>query len=75
MEKIEIKQNKKLKLKNVINKNLNNFDLQILVTEISKFTNEINLLKIQTFGLLIIRNGGVQISDNGSVKSNYDLYI
>lgn len=47
MEKIEIKQNKKLKLKNVINKNLNNFDLQILVTEISKFTNEINLLKIQ----------------------------
>lgn len=42
MPKIEIKINKKLKLKTVLNKNINNINLQIIQVEISKF---INLLK------------------------------
>lgn len=75
MGKIEIKENKKLKIINVIERNLENIDLTNLDVEINKFLNLIKTLNVQTFGPLIMRNGGVQIFDDGSAKSNYNLYI
>lgn len=75
MPKIEIKINKKLKLKTVLNKNINNINLQIIQVEISKFINLLKTLKVNTFGPLIIRNKGVKISEEGSITADYDLYI
>ena len=63
MSKIEIKENKKLVLKKVVNKRLSNIELQNLDIEINKFYNNIQMLKIQTFGPLIVRNKGVNVSE------------
>ena len=75
MSKIEIKENKKLVLKNVINKALQKIDIEKVNTEIVKFYNNIQMLKIQTFGPLIVRNKGVNVSEEGSITADYDLYI
>ncbi|MGF3113629.1 AraC family transcriptional regulator [Facklamia sp. P9177] len=75
MAKIEIKENKKLKLKNVIEKKLENFDLKSIEVEISKFINALEMLKAQTFGPLIVCNEGINISEDGAITANYTLYI
>lgn len=75
MKKIEIKNNKKLKLKNVVIKELTNINIENFEIEISKFLNEIKTLKIHTFGPLIIRNKGVKIIDDEKITSDYNLYI
>lgn len=75
MQKIEIRENKKLILKKVINRNLDLIPLENLDTEINRFYNNIQALKVQVFGPLIIRNKGMKISDDGQITSDYDLYI
>lgn len=75
LQKIEIRENKKLILKKVINKSLDLIPLENLDTEINRFYNNIQALKAQVFGPLIIRNKGMKISDDGQITSDYDLYI
>ena len=75
MPRLVVKQNKKLILKKVINKTLDLIPFENLDIEINKFYNNIQILKAQTFGPLIIRNKGVKISENGDITSDYDLYI
>lgn len=70
-----IAENKKLILKKVINRNLDLIPLENLDTEINRFYNNIQALKVQVFGPLIIRNKGMKISDDGQITSDYDLYI
>jgi len=73
MSKLEVKENKKLVLKNVLRKELNNIKIDDLDNEISKFGNKLQLLHVQLFGPLIIRNRGTKIHDDGSVTMDYDL--
>lgn len=75
MPRLEVKQNKKLILKKVINKRLDLIPVENLDIEIHKFYNNIQALKPQTFGPLIIRNKGMKMSDDGKITSDYDLYI
>lgn len=75
MQKIEIRENKKLILKKVINKSLDLIPFENLDVEINKFYNNIHALKLQIFGLLIIRNKGMKIGDDGKITSDYYLYI
>lgn len=75
MGKVEIKQNKKLKLVSTIKKSLDHINISNIEIEINKFIDEINLLKIQTFGPLIIRNKETRISEEGNITADYDLYI
>lgn len=75
LQKIEIRENKKLILKKVINKSLDLIPFENLDVEINKFYNNIQALKPQIFGPLIIRNKGMKISDDGKITSDYDLYI
>lgn len=74
-KKIEIKNNKKLKLINVINKELINIDIEKFDYNLTKFLNELKLWKVQVYGPLIIRNKGTKISEDSKVSSDYDLYI
>lgn len=75
MPKIEIYNNKKLILKNVLERKLENLEINLLNLEINKFLNLLNTLSVQSFGPLILRNEGVLFSEIGTVSANYNLYI
>lgn len=73
MSKLDVKENKKLTLKNVLIKELKNINMEDLDNEINKFGNALQLLHAQLFGPLIIRNKGTKIHEDGSVTMDYDL--
>lgn len=75
MAKLEIKENKKLVLKNVIAYEIRDILMEDLDAEINKFLNKIKLLKIQTFGPLVTKNYGVQIHEDGTMTVSYDVMI
>lgn len=75
MQKIEIKENIKLKLQKVICKKLKDIKIDKFDFEINKFISGIKLLKAQVYGPIAIRNKGTNISDDGIITSDYDLYI
>nr|MBS7718157.1 hypothetical protein [Vibrio cholerae] len=64
MSKMEVKENKKLILKQVLIKELKNMQLDQVDMEMNKFVNQIKLLKIQVFGPLIVSNTGVNVHDD-----------
>lgn len=75
MAKLKVLENKKLVLKNVLKKKLRNMKIENINNEIQKFGNTLNLLKVQTFGPLVIKACGVNIGDDGALTANYDLLI
>ena len=75
MEKIEIQEHKKLRLVNVLTKELRGVLLENLDEEIQKFTNFLDVTKIQTKGPLITKTIGTQISETGEISLDYDIYI
>lgn len=75
MSKMEVKENKKLILKQVLIKELKNMQLDQVDMEINKFVNQIKLLKIQVFGPLIVSNTGVNVHDDGAMTMNYELIV
>ncbi|TFF66133.1 AraC family transcriptional regulator [Helcococcus ovis] len=75
MPKLEVKENKKLKLQKVICKELNNIEIEKFDIEINNFLNSIKALKAQVFGPVVIRNKGTDISENGIITSSYEIYI
>lgn len=75
LEKIKIVEKKKLKLINVLTKELRNIELENLDEEIKKFVNFLEVTKIQTKGPLITRSMGTKVSDIGEITVDYDVMI
>lgn len=75
MAKLEVLENKKLVLKNVLVYELRDIPLDTLESEMNKFINKIDVLKVQSFGPLITKNFGTNISDDGQLTTSYDLMI
>ena len=53
MAKLEVLENKKLVLKNVISYELRDIELDSLDEEINNFLNKLDVLNVQTFGPLV----------------------
>lgn len=75
MEKIKIQEHKRLRLVNVLAKELRGISLENLNEEIQKFINFIEISNIQTKGPLITKTIGTKVSDTGDISLDYDLYI
>lgn len=74
MEKIKIHDNKRLKLINVIIKELRNVSSVNLNNEIRKFINLLEVSKIQTRGPLITKTIGTRF-ENDELLFDYDIMI
>lgn len=75
MSKLEVKENKKLVLKQVLVRKLNNVAMDQLDGEIRKFANYIQLLKVNTFGPLITMSSGINIHEDGTCTINYEMMV
>lgn len=75
MPKLEVLENKKLVLKNVLCKELKNIEFEILDAQINKFGLLLDKLSVQTFGPLVMKNSGVNISEDGKMTMDYNLFI
>lgn len=75
MSKLEVKENKKLVLKQAIIKKHQNIGLESIDEKLNDFTNQLRLFNVQTFGPLVTRNGGTTIHDDGSLTTDYELII
>lgn len=75
MAKLEVLENKKLVLKNVISYELRDIPLEELESEINKFLTKLDVLSVQTFGPLVTKNFGTNISDTGKLTTSYDIMI
>jgi hypothetical protein len=75
MNKMKIKENKKLVLKQVLIKQLKNIPLDQIDDEVNKFTNQIQLLKVQTFGPLITKTTGTNFHEDGTITMDYELMV
>ncbi len=75
MAKLEVLENKKLVLKDVLKKELRGVSLENIDKEIQKFVNKLDILKVQMYGPLVIKSCGTNISDDGDISSDYDLLV
>lgn len=73
-EKILITPNKKLKLMNVLVKELRNISIDELDSEIKKFINFIEVTRIQTRGPIVTCSKGLNLSDD-NMTIDYDIMI
>ena len=67
MAKLEVLENKKLVLKNVLKKELRGISFEDIDQQINKFANRLDILKVQTFGPLVIKFCGTNISEEGDI--------
>ncbi|MGL5041870.1 MAG: AraC family transcriptional regulator [Culicoidibacterales bacterium] len=75
MAKLEVLEHKKLKLSNVIIKELKYVDLEDIDQEITKFINQLEVRGIQTQGPLITHNIGTVITEVGELKVDYEIMV
>jgi len=75
MPQIILATNKKLVLKNVLRRELQNIEFDKLNDEINKFGILLDKLSVQTFGPLVTKNGGVNINNEGTLTTDYDLLV
>lgn len=75
MPRLEVLENKKLVLKNVLHKELKGISMDTIDKEIYEFGKMLDLLKVQTFGPLIIKTAGTNITEDGNITVDYDLFI
>lgn len=75
MPKLEVVENKKLVLKNVLRKELKAINIEDIDKEIHNFMVRLELLKAQVFGPLIIHSIGTNISDTGGITMDYELLM
>lgn len=75
MPKLEVVENKKLVLKNVLKKELIAVDIENIDKEINNFMVRLELLKVQVFGPLIIHSIGTNISETGEITMDYELLM
>ena len=75
MNKLEVLENKKLVLKHVLMKQHKNIELDAIDEKLNSFTNQLQLFNVQTFGPLVTRNAGTTIHDDGSLTTDYELFV
>lgn len=75
MGKLEVRENKKLVLKNVIVYEIRDISMDALDDEINKFLNKIKVLNVQTFGPLVTKNFGAQVQEDGNITISYDVMV
>lgn len=75
MTKMDVKENKKLILKNVILKKFESIEMQNVDRESSKFLNEMKILNVQSFGPLVTKVSGHHIHEDGSFTMDYELML
>lgn len=75
MSKLNVQENKKLKLKNVMVQELTGIAMEELDKEINTFINKVQTLNVQTFGPLITCNKGLKIGEDGSMTVDYEVMI
>lgn len=75
MIKMEVKENKKLVLKQVVMKQYKNIPLDAVDVELNTFTNQLQLFNVQAFGPLVSINGGTTIHDDGTLTMDYELIV
>lgn len=75
MNKLEVKENKKLVLKQVLIKQHKNIELDTIDEKLNTFTNQLQLFNVQTFGPIVTRNAGTMIHDDGSLTTDYELIV
>lgn len=75
MPKLEVIENKKLVLKNVLKKELKVIRIENVDKKINDFMIRLELLNVQAFGPLIIHSIGTNISDIGEVTMDYELIM
>lgn len=75
MPKIEVLENKKLVLRNVLKKELKYIGVEALNENLNLFGALLNKLSVQTFGPLVIKNCGANITNEGAIVMDYDLLV
>ncbi len=75
MGRLDVLENKKLVLKNVLVEEVQNVPLDKVDEELKKFTNKLEILHVQTFGPLIIKTAGANIHEDGTLTTNYTFYV
>ncbi|MGL5041697.1 MAG: hypothetical protein ACRC6X_01160 [Culicoidibacterales bacterium] len=73
MPKLEIRTQKKLRLENVIIKELKKIDITVIKHEITKFSNHLAVMGIKTKGPLITHNVGSQLEKSGKLTLDYNI--
>lgn len=75
MNKLEVLENKKLVLKHVLMKQHKNIELEAIDEKLNKFSNQLKLFNVQTFGPMITRNIGTTIHDDGKLTIDYEVFV
>lgn len=75
VKKLEIVENKTLKLLNVFSKKLENIAVEKIDNEIQKFINFVDVSKFQVRGPLITKDNGTKISEAGEITLDYDVMV
>lgn len=75
MPRLEVIENKKLVLKNVLIKELKSINMETVDQEIQNFMRKVELMKAQVFGPLVIHTIGTNISETGEITSDYELIV
>lgn len=75
MSKLEVKENKKLVLKNVIVHRQDQLDIRKFDKEIEKLHQKMKLIGVQTYGPLVVKNSGTKIHNDGQVTVDYEFYM
>ena len=74
MAKLEVKDNKKLVLKQVICKKVHGVKVENVDHEIDKFHQHLQLVKAKIFGPLIVKSCGTTIHDDGTITTDFEFY-
>lgn len=75
MAKLEVKDNKKLVLKQVICKKIHGTKVEDVDHELDKFQQHLQLVKAQVFGPLIVKSCGTVIHNDGSITTDFEFYV
>jgi len=75
MSKLQVLENKKLKLVNVFTKELRGILIEDVEKEIKKFINFLEISQIQTRGPLITKKAGTTVHENGDISIDYDIMV
>lgn len=75
MDKLLIKENKKLVLKNVLIYEIKGIKVEQIDKQIQLFVEKIKTLKVKTFGPLISKNYGISLQSDGEMITDYDIMV
>lgn len=75
MNKLDVIENKRLVLKQVIIKKHKNVNVESFDEKLSNFINQLQIFKVQTFGPLITRNAGTTVHEDGKMTTDFEFVV